>query len=167
MMRKPHELAPDDPRKRHPDMNIGMRSVRKLRVHWPIAAVSLRHLVEGDLEVLKADPGLASLFDTLESCPELGDFGNYRHVFESSLGFEGFTASAAANPTFGRAGERTLSPTFVLTTYLDADLSEEAVGRLLERMIEVHPWEVPVIELSDPVRVSTAAAIRPALGRAS
>ncbi len=148
-------------------MNIGMRSVRKLRVHWPIAAVSLRQLVEGDLEVLKADPGLASLFDTLESCPELGDFGNYRHVFESSLGFEGFTASPAANPTFGRAGERTLSPTFVLTTYLDADLSEEAVSRLLGRMIEVHPWEVPVIELSDPVRVSTAAAIRPALGRAS
>lgn len=148
-------------------MNIGMRRVRKLRVHWPIHAVSLRRLAEGDLEVLKADPGLASLFDTLESCPELGDFGNYRHVFESSLGFEGFTASEAANPTLGRAGERTLSPTFVLTTYLDADLGDETVDRLLERMMEVHPWEVPVIELSDPVRVSTAAALLPALGRAS
>ncbi|KQR62325.1 hypothetical protein ASF98_15495 [Arthrobacter sp. Leaf337] len=148
-------------------MDVAMKSVRKLRVHWPIGAVSLRRLVEGDLEVLKTDPGLSSLFDTLESCPDLGDFGNYRHVFESSLGFEGFTASAAANPTFGRAGERTLSPTFVLTTYLDADLPDEAVSRLVGRMIEVHPWEVPVIELSEPVRVSAAGSVRPALGRAS
>jgi hypothetical protein len=155
-------MARFEPRKRHSEMNIGMKNVRKLRVHWPVRSGTLKRLADGDLRAFEEDQSMVPLFGFLESSPELGDFGSYRQVFESSLGFECFTVAEGANPTLGSPGERTISPTFVLTTYFDADLAEEAVDRLLHRIIDVHPWEVPVVEISGPVRVSTAAASQPA-----
>ncbi|SEE75630.1 hypothetical protein SAMN04489740_2434 [Arthrobacter alpinus] len=138
-------------------MSIQMKSVRKLRVHWPIEATSFSRLAMGEAEAIREDEGIATLLQALAESPELGDFGNYRHVFESGVGFEGFTVTAGANPTLGQVGHRTLSPTFVFTTYFDAALDDAAVESFMRRMIEIHPWEVPVIELSSPVTISGSA----------
>ena len=135
-------------------MSIQMKSVRKLRVHWPIDSMSFSRLAMGEAEAIREDEGIATLLQALAESPELGDFGNYRHVFESGVGFEGFTVTAGANPTLGQVGQRTLSPTFVFTTYFDAALDDAAVESFMSRMIEIHPWEVPVIELSSPVTIS-------------
>ncbi|WP_425864820.1 hypothetical protein [Arthrobacter sp. TWP1-1] len=135
-------------------MSIQMKSVRKLRVHWPIDSTSFSRLAMGEAEAIREDEGIATLLQALAESPELGDFGNYRHVFESGVGFEGFTVTAGANPTLGQVGQRTLSPTFVFTTYFDAALDDAAVESFMSRMIEIHPWEVPVIELSSPVTIS-------------
>ncbi|ALV44224.1 hypothetical protein MB46_00540 [Arthrobacter alpinus] len=135
-------------------MSIQMKSVRKLRVHWPIDSTSFSRLAMGEAEAIREDQGIATLLQALAESPELGDFGNYRHVFESGVGFEGFTVTAGANPTLGQVGQRTLSPTFVFTTYFDAALDDAAVESFMSRMIEIHPWEVPVIELSSPVTIS-------------
>lgn len=134
-----------------------MKSVRKLRVHWPIASESLTRLAGAETAAFRDDPGVAALLRTLDDSPELGDFGNYRHVFESGIGFEGFTVAAGANPTLGTVGQRTISPTLVFTTYFDAALDDAAVDRFVRRIIDIHPWEVPVIELSGPVAVSSTA----------
>ncbi|WP_427131126.1 hypothetical protein [Pseudarthrobacter sp. S9] len=138
-------------------MNIQMKSVRKLRVHWPIASEIFARLAKGEAEAFQDDQGIAALFQALAASPELGDFGNYRHVFESGLGFEGFTVTEGANPTLGQVGQRTISPTFVFTTYFNAALDDAAVDRFMHRILEIHPWEVPVIELSGPVSVSSTA----------
>ncbi|WP_426978569.1 hypothetical protein ACQCSU_04895 [Pseudarthrobacter sp. O4] len=134
-----------------------MKSVRKLRVHWPIASESFARLATGDVEAFEDEAGIAALLEALAESPDLGDFGNYRHVFESGLGFEGFTCTEGANPTLGHVGQRTLSPTFVFTTYFDAALPDTAVERFLQHIVDIHPWEVPVIELSGPVSVSSTA----------
>lgn len=136
-------------------MNIEMKSVRKLRVHWPIASETFARLAKGDTEAFQDDQGIAALLQALADSPELGDFGNYRHVFESAVGFEGFTVTEGANPTLGQVGQRTISTTFVFTTYFDAALDDAAVDRFVRRIVEIHPWEVPVIELSGPLGVSS------------
>jgi hypothetical protein len=73
------------------------------------------------------------------------------------LGFEGFTCTDGANPTLGQVGQRTISPTLVFTTYFDAALDDVAVERILQRIVDIHPWEVPVIELNGPISVSSTA----------
>ena len=138
-------------------MNIELKAVRKLRIHWPIPLDTMTQLASGDLGALESDAGIASLLQTLTATPELGGFGNYHHVFESSAGFEGFTVAEGANPTLGSVGQRTISPTFVFTTYFDDSLSEQAVHELVQRIVDIHPWEVPVIEVSGPLSVSSSA----------
>jgi len=134
-----------------------LKAVRKLRIHWPIPLDTMTQLASGDLGALESDPGIASLLQALTATPELGGFGNYHHVFESSAGFEGFTVAEGANPTLGSVGQRTISPTFVFTTYFDDSLSDQAVHELVQRIVEIHPWEVPVIEVSGPLSVSSSA----------
>ena len=80
-------------------MNIELKAVRKLRIHWPISTETMTQLASGDLQALNSDAGIASLLDALQTTPELGGFGNYHHVFESSAGYEGFTVAEGANPT--------------------------------------------------------------------
>jgi hypothetical protein len=138
-------------------MNIELKAVRKLRIHWPIPIETMTQLASGDLEALESDAGIASLLQALTATPELGGFGNYHHVFESSAGFEGFTVAEGANPTLGSVGQRTISPTFVFTTYFDDSLSNQAVHELVQRIVDIHPWEVPVIEVSGPLSVSSSA----------
>ena len=139
-------------------MNIELKAVRKLRIHWPISTETMTQLASGDLQALNSDPGIASLLDALQSTPELGGFGNYHHVFESSAGYEGFTVAEGANPTLGTVGQRTISPTFVFTTYFDDSLDQCTVQALVQRIVDIHPWEVPVIEVSGPLSVSSSAA---------
>lgn len=134
-----------------------MKSVRKLRVHWPIASESFSRLAKGDLEAFTDEAEIAALLETLSASPDLGDFGNYQHVFESGLGFEGFTCTEGANPTLGQVGQRTISPTFVFTTYFNAALDDAAVERFVQHIVDIHPWEVPVIELTAPFSVSSPA----------
>ncbi|WP_427019062.1 hypothetical protein ACQCSX_14720 [Pseudarthrobacter sp. P1] len=127
-----------------------MRQVRKIRIHWPINGSSLAGLAAGKTEAFESDEDMRLLLELLRSTPQLGDFGVYSHVFEAGIGFEGFTTGAGANPTLGMVGERTVSPTIIFTTYLDADTGEELLQVILSRLVGVHPWEIPVIELSEP-----------------
>ncbi|MCD5342650.1 hypothetical protein LR392_10495 [Arthrobacter sp. AK04] len=143
-------------------MDVQLHPVRKLRVHWPISSSTFGQLSKGEPDAFRDDPGIAHLLQALAEFRELGDFGNYKHVFESSLGFEGFTTAEGANPTLGRVGEQTLSPTFVFTTYFDASLGDAAVERFMRRLVDIHPWEVPVIEVTGPVSVSSTALAPPA-----
>ncbi|WP_458108074.1 hypothetical protein M1D51_00260 [Arthrobacter sp. R3-55] len=139
-------------------MNIELKPVRKLRIHWPIPVETMKQLAGGDLGALDADAGITSLLNELQSAPELGGFGNYHHVFESSAGFEGFTVAEGAKPTLGTVGQRTISPTFVFTTYFDDSLDQHTVQELVQRIVDIHPWEVPVIEVSGPLNVSSSSA---------
>lgn len=144
-------------RKEDGSLDVSLHPVRKLRVHWPISDSTFSQLATGKAAVFEDDPGIAALLRALGQFRELGDFGNYKHVFESGLGFEGFTTAEGANPTLGTVGEQTLSPTFVFTTYFDAGLEDAAVERFLRQIVDIHPWEVPVIELTGPIRVSGAS----------
>jgi len=135
-------------------VSVQLNTVRKLRVHWPISAETFTRIAAGEASALQLDPGVADLLNTVEQFQDLGDFGNYQHVFESGLGLEGFTCGEDAEPTLGRVGEKTVSPTFVFTTYFDAATENAVVEQFLQELVDIHPWELPVIEVTGPLTVT-------------
>lgn len=139
-------------------MHLGHARRRKVRVHWPISPEVFALLIAGDTDSLSDHPALAPLLTAIHDTPELGDFGDYTSVVETSLGYEGFTVGPAATPTLGIPGQRTISPTLVMTTYVDATVAQERLNRILLDLVAAHPWEVPVIELTDAVTLVTAQA---------
>ncbi|MGO4418106.1 hypothetical protein AB4Z54_04915 [Streptomyces sp. MCAF7] len=136
---------------------IRSRSVRAIKVYWPVSQQTLAVLAAGDVEVLHQDESLAELFRALEASPEVGDFGLYTDVFEVGIGAEGFTAAPGSTPTLGAVGARSLSPTLTFTTYVDASAADDEVSGVLTRIVAAHPWEVPVVELSAPLELVSRA----------
>lgn len=138
-------------------VSVQRRAVRTIKVYWPVATATLTACARGDLDVLRDDESFASLLRVLESSPELGDFGVYGDVFEVALGAEGFTVRPGARPSLGSVGGRFLSSTLAVTTYVDAAADDDALTRVLARLADAHPWEIPVIELSAPLELVSRA----------
>lgn len=130
---------------------IGTASKRALRVavHVPVAAETLSALLAGNRSVLESDPVMARMLAILRSPGALGDFGVYHGVAEIGLGWETFAPSPEANPTLGAAGKIEHSPTVTLVSWIPAEAPAEAIDTALAALMDAHPWEVPVIELTE------------------
>ncbi|MDX3797773.1 hypothetical protein [Streptomyces sp. AK04-3B] len=137
--------------------SVRRRTVRTIKVYWPVASATLTACAKGDLDALRADQSFASLLRIVETSPELGDFGVYGDVFEVSFGAEGFSVRPGARPALGSIGGRLLSTTLAVTTYVDADADDDTLAGILARLVDAHPWEIPVIELSAPLDLVSRA----------
>ena len=124
-----------------------LAAVRRITVYCPINADTLAAVARGDASALARDGAVGRILSYIESCPDLGAFGTYRAVCEVSLGVEAFTPAKGATPTSGRAGERSHSPTAAITTYAHESVSDERLDALLADLTNLHPWEIPVIEV--------------------
>lgn len=122
-----------------------LRAVHSITVHCPIEAATLQAIGRGDTTALNRDPVIIPILQVIEKTPEFGDFGTYSGVCEVAVGLEAFTPGAAAAPTLGLAGQRTVSPTALLTTYVDGAVTATRLEQLVEALAAAHPWEVPVI----------------------
>lgn len=137
----------------------------KLRVHWPVSAETFTTLLNDTAQGYESDD-LRALRNVIETTPELGDFGDYTDVVEMSFGLESFLVGTAANATLGAAGERCMSPTLAVTTYMRADLHPARIEEILSELVDAHPWEIPVIELLETVDLVSPAAAERAEARA-
>jgi hypothetical protein len=126
-----------------------IRPVRFLRIYCPVEPATFDALLAGRIEAVEDDPVARRILGVIRGANPLGDFGLYNGVVEISLGWESFKPAANARPARGTPGAVTLSPTIVLTTYFDAQTSDETLQPVLAQIMDVHPWEVPVIELGD------------------
>ncbi|MFF3390181.1 hypothetical protein ACFYW1_04505 [Streptomyces sp. NPDC002669] len=135
---------------RSPLGDVKLRSVRSVRVYWPVTGETLAALGAGHTETLRDDAAFGSLLQVLRSSPCAGDFGVYSDVFEVCVGVEGFTTEPGARPAFGSVGDSSLSPTLTVTVHIDARTPDDEVSHVLGRILDAHPWEVPVVELSAP-----------------
>ncbi|MBB5685764.1 hypothetical protein [Sphingobium boeckii] len=124
-----------------------MRPARALRIHCPVDAATLQALLDGDMNVMRADPLLAGMLRIIEDDNPLGDFTLYQGVVEITPGWECFTPLPEARPAKGTADAPAISPTVILTTYIAAGAPEPQLADALDRIMALHPWEVPVIEL--------------------
>jgi hypothetical protein len=132
---------------------VRTRLALRLRVHCPVSPDTLAALARGEVDALASDPTAGPLLAVLRADPALGDFGLYRSVFAIEAGLEGFTPASEAEPAFGAPGEPALAPAVVVTSYIEAATPADAIDRALQALLDVHPWQTPVIELSDPVRL--------------
>lgn len=124
---------------------LNRRQVTVVKIHCPVTPETLHAALAGDATVLERDPTAAAILAVIRSDKALGDFGLYHGVVEIGTGWESFTPSPDAAPTLGTAGTATLSPTVILTSYVAAEADIEGA---LAALLAAHPWEVPVIELS-------------------
>ena len=130
-------------------MNPSLRPVRRITIHCPIRPETLRAVAGGSATALAADEGIAPILAMIEASKELGDFGQYLGVCEIGLGLEAFTPQAGAQPTLGAAGQRSVSVTATVNTYVAASCDAGRLTALLSELALRHPWEVPVIEVDD------------------
>ncbi|MDZ7281064.1 hypothetical protein N4G62_03345 [Sphingomonas sanguinis] len=125
------------------------RWVRDIRVYCPVAPATLAALVAGNPAAVEEDSTAAALLAILRT-PPLGDFGRYREVVELAIGYEGFRPGEGALPALGAVGKASWSPTVILTAIYDA---EADVAALAGALLAAHPWDVPVIAVSEPYRL--------------
>ncbi|MCH7628572.1 MULTISPECIES: hypothetical protein [Novosphingobium] len=128
---------------------IAFRTVRAVRIHVPVAPETLAALLAGESAAMERDPVLYAMLAIVRDQPALGDFGLYNGVAEIALGWETFTPGPDAVPTLGTADETTFSPTVTVTTWLRDDAAETDVDAALAALMSAHPWEVPVIEVTE------------------
>ena len=129
-----------------PDTPLGVRHVVTLRIHCPVSPETFAALAAGRGEALETDASAAPVIAAIRAAG-LGDFGHYTGVMEAALGIEIFTPGAGARPALGKAGVTSHSSTVILTTWIDAGAPDLA-GKLAA-IRAAHPWETPVIELSE------------------
>lgn len=124
------------------------RSVRVLRLSWPVEPATLAALQAGDAEALDRDPSFARLLSALRADNPLGDFGLYQAVAEVSPCWELFQPQSGASPTLGAAGASQVSTNLMVTIHVDAATPDAEFEAVLDWLVTLHPWEVPVIEIS-------------------
>ncbi len=127
-------------------MTVARRRVTVVTIHCPVAHETLAAMLDGDSAALERDPTAAAMLAVIRADNALGDFVLYHGVAEIGLGWESFTPSADAVPILGAAGTAALSPTVILKTYAPAGADIESA---LAALMAAHPWEVPVIELTE------------------
>ena len=128
--------------------SLTSRPVRILRIYCPVAAGTVAAMTRGEAATMERDPTLAAMLAIIRDDTPLGDFGLYRSVVELSPGCELFTPGPGARPTLGTANVDQASPTAILTIHIDADIPDERLAPILDRLLAAHPWEVPVIEMT-------------------
>jgi hypothetical protein len=124
------------------------RQVRVLRLSWPVDPITLAALQGGRAEALEADPSFARLLAALRADNPLGDFGLYQAVAEVSPCWELFQPQGGAQPTLGTAGQPQVSTNLMVTIHVDAAAPAAEFEAVLDWLVALHPWEVPVIEIS-------------------
>lgn len=127
-------------------MSASRRRAVAVKIHCPISALTFTALLNGNGDAIERDPAAAAMLAVIRADNPLGDFKLYNGVCEISPGWESFQPGPDAKPTMGSAGERPLSPTAIITTYADADAD---LAPALDALMAAHPWEIPVIELSE------------------
>ena len=124
------------------------RSVRVLRLSWPVEPATLAALQAGDPEALDRDPSFARLLSALRADNPLGDFGLYQAVAEVSPCWELFQPQTGASPALGAACQPQVSTNLMVTIHVDASAPDAEFEAVLDWLVALHPWEVPVIEIS-------------------
>lgn len=127
---------------------MNTRAITLVRIHVPVAARTLAAMLAGDGEAGERDPVLGRILAVIREDNPLGDFGLYTGVAEIGLGWESFRPAADARPTLGKAGEASLSPTVIVTVHAPCPPDDPALAESVDRLLAIHPWEVPVIEIA-------------------
>lgn len=125
------------------------RKVRVLRLSWPVEPATFVSVLAGKADALDHDPFFSRLLVLLHADNPLGDFGLYKSVAEVSPCLELFQPQGDAKPAHGRPGQSEVSTNLMVTIHVDSAVAGQDFEALLDQLVASHPWEVPVIEISE------------------
>ena len=128
---------------------ILLKQAWAIRLAWPVSSAVLLRLQSGDMAALDCEDGLAALYAILDADNPLGDFGSYQAVAEVTPGWEIFRPGADAKPTRGTTGQREVSSSLMVTIHIPGEVPRAEVDAAIARVLAAHPWEIPVVELSE------------------
>jgi hypothetical protein len=91
---------------------------------------------------------LPKLLALLNRSSPIGCLGQYSSTYELSIGIEGFTPMPGAHPTQGNIGVPESVASICFKTYVPGDTEQHSIEKFLQSLVEIHPWEHPLIEVS-------------------
>ncbi len=99
-------------------------------------------------------PHLQKVLGVIYESDGIGCVGKYENVYKTEMGEERFTAGEGASPKKGTVGVESGGKVIIVTTYA-IDMDREQIQKFVEKVVDAHPWEHPVIEcyLSDNAMV--------------
>lgn len=93
------------------------------------------------------DAYLAWLIELIRESEVVGVIGQYHGVYELGPGLEGYVSGESSDPGHGTRGEASEPRSIALITYAAGEQTE-AIKAFIDRAAKDHPWEQPVIEIS-------------------
>lgn len=101
-----------------------------------------------DIDEVRKDNSnpLSKLLTLISSSKIIGKIGNYTGVKEITFGREYYIPSAGSQPAKGQINHEESGEVIIITTYA-LNATDEEIGRFINEVIRIHPWEHPNIEL--------------------
>jgi hypothetical protein len=117
-----------------------------IRIYVPLEMEEMSDgLAQSQGTLLSRSPYLSKILDILATSEEVGRLGNYCSVYELVDGEEWYTPTQSAHPSLGRPEVESGVRIAVVTTYA-VGVSRPQIEEFLEKVVNAHPWEHPVIE---------------------
>ncbi len=125
-------------------------------IEKPAAFIQGGHIEQGFImlhkeKIVELCPYIQQASQILSNSEPIGRVGNYRNVYYLELGLEIYTPDNGSNPGKGFIGVEELMQVLIFTTYYEQSSPgvEHAINRFVDNIIDIHPWEHPIINVSD------------------
>ena len=125
-----------------------MKPYRIMRTCLPLLHGRLDELMSSQADLEAACPGLRAYVELLRGSDPIGRLGQYNGIYVVSPTFGGFTPIAGARPAQGEIGIPETGHTVEVKTYAGMEVSMDTIQGFIGRLVDLHPWEHPPIELA-------------------
>ena len=99
------------------------------------------------------EAALAKIIELMKDYIPVGRVGTYDGVYALQENTEGYCPGEESNPAYGQRGQSVQCPGRVLTTYAPEDIEKSVLQDFISHVVEIHPWEHPLIEVYDKLGV--------------
>lgn len=126
---------------------MSLQSFWRIKIYVP--DVDAPHEASLERIVGSSAKSVRAILEAIGRVPGVGEVGDYEALFELDFGFEGYRPKEGSDPQYGAIGEAVRLGKAAVVTYLRRDCKPQVLERLIAEIRKVHPWEHPVIELTE------------------
>lgn len=128
---------------------MSLQTCYVIKIYIPVQLEELENKHKPLVTPLRQLPYVAKIIDVITSSNSIGRLGSYFNVLEISEGEEWYTPYHNAHPSLGQQGRESGVHSVTLTTYA-VHVSRNELDIFIEKVVNAHPWEHPVIECIGP-----------------
>lgn len=103
-------------------------------------------------QLIASDPALAAVVAVIDRHTADAPLGEYASVCQYALASGSYIPQTGAHPTVGSAGARSVGRAVHVTTFLiKSSFDQTRLETFLNDLYDVHPFEHPILELTETV----------------